>query len=31
MDPDPRIARDLMQKLLHGNAQAAVVRQREMN
>jgi PAS domain S-box-containing protein len=31
MDPDPRIARDLMQKLLHGNAQAAVVRQRVMN
>jgi PAS domain S-box-containing protein len=31
MDPDPRIARDLMHKLLHGNAQAAVVRQRVMN
>jgi PAS domain S-box-containing protein len=31
MDPDPRIARDLMQKLLHGNAQATVVRQRVMN
>ncbi len=31
MDPDPRIARDLMQKLLHGSAQATVVRQRAMN
>jgi PAS domain S-box-containing protein len=31
MDPDPRIARDLMQKLLHGAAQATVVRQRVMN
>jgi PAS domain S-box-containing protein len=31
MDPDPRIARDLMQKLLHGNAQAAVARQRVTN
>jgi PAS domain S-box-containing protein len=31
MDPDPRIARDLMQKLLHGGAQATVVRQRVMN
>lgn len=31
MDPDPRIARDLMQKLLHGGAHATVVRQRVMN
>jgi PAS domain S-box-containing protein len=31
MDPDPRIARDLMQKLLHGGAQATVVRQRVMH
>jgi len=31
MDPDPRIARDLMQKLLHGGAEATVVRQRVMN
>jgi PAS domain S-box-containing protein len=31
MDPDPRIARDLMQKLLHGNAHATVVRQRVMH
>ena len=31
MDPDPRIARDLMQKLLHGGAQATVVRQRVTN
>jgi PAS domain S-box-containing protein len=31
MDPDPRIARDLMQKLLHGGAHATVVRQRVMH
>jgi PAS domain S-box-containing protein len=31
MDPDPRIARDLMQKLLHGGAQATIVRQRVMH
>ncbi|MGA7341816.1 MAG: response regulator [Terracidiphilus sp.] len=31
MDPDPRIARDLMQKLLHGGAQATIERQRVMN
>jgi PAS domain S-box-containing protein len=31
MDPDPRIARDLMRKLLHGNAQATLVRPRAMN
>jgi PAS domain S-box-containing protein len=31
MDPDPRIARDLMQKLLHGGAQATMERQRVMN
>jgi PAS domain S-box-containing protein len=31
MDPDPRIARDLMQKLLHGGAHATVVRERVMH
>jgi PAS domain S-box-containing protein len=31
MDPDPRIARDLLQRLLHGGAQATMVRPRSMN
>lgn len=31
MDPDPRIARDLMHKLLHGGAQATVTRTHVMN
>jgi PAS domain S-box-containing protein len=31
MDPDPRIARDLLQRLLHGGAQATIVRPRSMN
>lgn len=31
MDPDPRIAHDLLQKLFHGGAQATVVRPRSMN
>jgi PAS domain S-box-containing protein len=31
MDPDPRIARDLLQKLLHGGTQATLVRPRSMN
>jgi PAS domain S-box-containing protein len=31
MDPDPRIARDLMQKLLRGGAHATIVRQRVMH